>query len=309
MPKFLLIVLVCLAACSVDPAPMERAHVQRVEGINRRYDAQIAANDARWDALKKKIEGRRRFRIPVVEGTASRPTQRVEHSYQEPWAACTQAEDAASCQQDVRASYARALRVHYCLADFEWIRAQMDANADLDIEWLATKSHNAHLEQQIRNEIAELEKHEADFRGTLNGYRRDEVATSQHERDQEVESAERESSEAWAAALRGFGEGLQAASADRSPSSPQLASQQQLQVYAVPGCTSDFSCGLGQRCVKNYAHNEGVCMKAVDRNGLPSLEGPSTDSILPNLRSSKDCTALGCPIGFRCDYGSGACIK
>lgn len=302
MRRFLWIATLLIAGCKVDTAPMEDAHIQRVEGINRQYDAQVAENDARWSALQKKVRQRLKYRIPTVKGTAAQPLEPVADSFKERWAACQQAENVAACLEGLRAEYSRALAARYFLADFAEVRRQLDANPDLDLEWLATKSHNEHLLKQVTEEIAELEKEKTSFRRTLNGYRRDEIQSSRDERDREIESAEQENRARWAAALQGFSEGLQAASRSQSQ-------QNQGQAYSETGCTSDFACGFSQRCVKSFGHTTGVCMKAVNENGLPSLSGPSTDSVLPNLPSSKDCTARGCPAGFRCDYSSGVCIR
>lgn len=75
-------------------------------------------------------------------------------------------------------------------------------------------------------------------------------------------------------------------------------------------CTSDFNCGMGNRCVKAPLKSAGVCMKTVDEYGTPVYELSSTDSIGPNLDLDGECEFdTHCPIGFRCERAARACIK
>jgi hypothetical protein len=67
---------------------------------------------------------------------------------------------------------------------------------------------------------------------------------------------------------------------------------------------------LGGR-VKQLYQSTGVCMRAVNEYGAPSYTAPKLDSVGPNVPKASSCTSAGatCPVGFRCDYGSGRCIR
>jgi hypothetical protein len=70
-------------------------------------------------------------------------------------------------------------------------------------------------------------------------------------------------------------------------------------------CSSDYSCGVGYKCVKAPVQVTGVCMKDVNQN---SAKDPN--SVLPNM-SMEGCFAVGsgCPSGFHCDIKLKACVK
>lgn len=70
------------------------------------------------------------------------------------------------------------------------------------------------------------------------------------------------------------------------------------------GCTSDFSCKTGQRCVKATYTSSGVCMDTVGEHGGRSYKTPRLDSVGPKMPSSTDCKFLThCPlwISVRCE--------
>lgn len=74
------------------------------------------------------------------------------------------------------------------------------------------------------------------------------------------------------------------------------------------GCTSDFSCGIGQSCVKAPYSSTGVCMTAVDSSGMKTYKTPSTDSVF--MPTSGSCRFKSdCPYGFECDTELKACVK
>jgi hypothetical protein len=302
-----------LAGCRVDRAPMDAAHVQRVETIDRDFDREIAENDRRWDDLKKQVLDQRQYLIEVEPGTDSKPKTLVAMQFLDSFNACQGTPDApapeavrVSCEGVVRESFYRALGGRYFKADFDWVFRQRQADPDLDLELLATKSHNEVLQAEIKKSLAEIVEHKADFRRTMQGYRDDRVQLSAQQRDNEVENADRKRRAVWAAALQGFAQGMQNASQTSAATS-----------YAPPtayggsgGCTSDFSCGVGKKCVKQYYNSTGVCMQAVNEYGSPSYELPALDSVGPNMPSKASCSiGTSCPIGFRCDLGSGVCVK
>ncbi len=75
-------------------------------------------------------------------------------------------------------------------------------------------------------------------------------------------------------------------------------------------CSSDYSCPYGSRCIKPNFSTTGTCAKVVDNYGTPTYEGPRVDSVAPKTPSKSDCQFdTDCPVGFRCDFKSGACMK
>lgn len=81
-------------------------------------------------------------------------------------------------------------------------------------------------------------------------------------------------------------------------------------VYSEKECSSDFSCGIGYKCVKAPLKNRGVCMRSVDEYGLRQYSGPNTNSVGPNLNLDGQCQFdTDCPIGFKCDLSYKACVK
>jgi hypothetical protein len=83
-------------------------------------------------------------------------------------------------------------------------------------------------------------------------------------------------------------------------------------LVTMPGCTSDYDCsGYGQRCVRKNGYTAGQCMKIVDQNGLPSLDPPPKSITGTKVPYEQSCTGavLMCPIGFRCDRSTGACVR
>lgn len=80
--------------------------------------------------------------------------------------------------------------------------------------------------------------------------------------------------------------------------------------YQASGCSSDFDCGMGNKCVKEPFNNRGTCMKAVDEFGIQTFDMPSSDSIGVNMDIDGDCRFdTDCPIGFKCDKKHKACVK
>ena len=75
-------------------------------------------------------------------------------------------------------------------------------------------------------------------------------------------------------------------------------------------CSSDFSCGMGRKCVKKPGQSFGICMAEVNRYGTKTYSSPSSSSIGIRSYNSSDCTFnTDCPTGFRCDRKYKACVK
>lgn len=78
--------------------------------------------------------------------------------------------------------------------------------------------------------------------------------------------------------------------------------------YQSSGCSSDFDCGIGNKCVKEQFKSRGTCMKSVDEYGVQSFEMPNSSSI--GVNTDSQCTFdTDCPVGFRCDTKYKACVK
>ena len=109
------------------------------------------------------------------------------------------------------------------------------------------------------------------------------------------------------------GGGSEKTSSSYTPSStftPSSFGRNSQSTYKETGCTSDYSCGIGLKCVKAPLESSGVCMKIVDEYGVKQYNLPDTNSVGPNLDLDGQCTFdTDCPIGFKCDRNYKACIK
>lgn len=71
-------------------------------------------------------------------------------------------------------------------------------------------------------------------------------------------------------------------------------------------CSSDFSCGVGYKCIKDLYKSTGICAKTVNHYGTPTYNMPSTDSVGPKMDDSDMCSfSTECSIGFKCIKKSG----
>lgn len=108
------------------------------------------------------------------------------------------------------------------------------------------------------------------------------------------------------------GGGSAGKTSSHSTYSPPASLDNKLQfIYTDKGdCTSDFNCGIGNKCVKAPLKSRGICMKSVDEFGLKNYNLPSTDSVGVNLNLDGQCSFnTDCPIGFKCDRNYKACVK
>ena len=77
-------------------------------------------------------------------------------------------------------------------------------------------------------------------------------------------------------------------------------------------CSSDFDCGIGHRCLKNFGELSGICAKTVNEYGSPTYDLPEIDSI--GVGQGGNCSfTTDCPLGFDCRKNAGQlygfCIK
>ena len=78
---------------------------------------------------------------------------------------------------------------------------------------------------------------------------------------------------------------------------------------AALGCSSDFSCSMGESCVKAPFKTRGVCMKTVNEYGIKTYNSPSLGSVGPRMNDSGCSFSTDCPIGFKCDRRLKVCLK
>ena len=76
---------------------------------------------------------------------------------------------------------------------------------------------------------------------------------------------------------------------------------------SLESCTSDYSCGIGFRCIKESYKNTGTCLRNVNEYGTQTFDSPNPSSI--GVNTGQGCMTSSCPIGFRCDIATKACIK
>jgi hypothetical protein len=92
------------------------------------------------------------------------------------------------------------------------------------------------------------------------------------------------------------------------------AIQESLAPFVVPApaqvaphrCSSDYECGLGQRCAKPEYQSSGTCMATVTSVGTPVFHAPRPDSV--ETAGPGTCQVdPDCPAAFRCM--SGNCVR
>lgn len=129
-------------------------------------------------------------------------------------------------------------------------------------------------------------------------------------RDQAHEDYERQQEDAATAARLGRGALFVVGTVLQSASYSRRDPPREVDVYVVPGCSSDFDCGSGARCVKKNFSGSGSCMQSVDAAGAPAFDQPRLESVNVKTPSPSDCSAgRVCPAGFQCDWESGACVR
>jgi hypothetical protein len=228
--------------------------------------------------------------------------------------------------------YLPTLRSYYYKADSEWaIREWINSKGAADIESLFAYSHNTAVLGEIQRGKADAQ---ASFDHALAGIeemRSAEILGSAQHRDTEISVAHERYRQRMAAIATALQQASQTMARPVPSGSSTLPSGSNMTpTVAVPsysrttatttgtgsfiappnGCMSDFSCGIGYTCVKNNYSSTGFCAKAVTSYGNQTFDLPRLDSVGPKMPVSTDCKMLSdCPIGFRCDLRSGACLK
>jgi hypothetical protein len=239
-----------------------------------------------------------------------------------------------ACSEKYSALFNDALSERYPLADRAAVDRECAGTPEcqglVPYELLFLKSHNSEL---VRRADALDAPMQAEREQRVQAYLELADATAEHnrklvdafehaqeqraQRSRELaqlryEQEERDRVEA--ANRRAMAQALQAFATSMTTSTPATytpASTPSIDVYQSTGCTSDFGCRYGWKCLKDVGRNEGRCAQAVNATGTPTFTPPSTSSVGPG--KGGDCSfTTDCPIGFRCEKGSGLkgfCVK
>ena len=98
--------------------------------------------------------------------------------------------------------------------------------------------------------------------------------------------------------IEGFSNGVSGSSSGSS----QTTSNSSSGYFKPSGCSSDFSCSYGQKCLKKMGQSVGVCKTTPNRSTF------SPSSVLPG--NGKGCRRSSeCPSGYRCDLTYRACVR
>jgi hypothetical protein len=109
--------------------------------------------------------------------------------------------------------------------------------------------------------------------------------------------AEMEAAERRRAVLRAIGSGLSSAGQSGGYTSGTTS------ISTDASCTSDYSCGVGNVCVKPQFSSTGTCARAVNQFGTPTYTLPRSDSVGPGQGNCSFDT--DCPISFHCEKSGG----
>lgn len=295
-------VLALALMCScVNTAAIHQRHAMRANNINARYAKQRTEVTAQWNEVIRLIEKRREYLIPIAEGGGYQPLDliwestevRVMRSF------CSKEEyrDVADeCRKRLRDMYFDALERRYNRADTQWVAAQLQAHDDADLESLLAYSHNSVMLAEIERELAEVKRKRDEHLALIERGRVAEISMSATERNRELAEADARRRRAAAILAAGIDGYL------NPPGYPRRSTPTKTPAVVEQGCRSDFDCGVGSKCVKNYYESEGVCYRSWD------YSAPDVDSFMPNTPEPTDCNSVGCPAGGICDFKSGACL-
>jgi aryl carrier-like protein len=290
----------------------------RVQAIDADYEAAMDAIDAKYATSYDNITKLRRGLITVDAKNKTVP----EHSVLEDsnlltigrdclrradaikelrslGSSTTAAEiDFKSCLERWNNLHIQLLVTTYWAADLDWIlKALGEQSQGTQIESLFVYSHNIRLKAYIEKRLTALNAARMIARRELDDARAQSVQHARELRDAEIAEKQRRFALAMSAMA-------QAMSNAHQPSRPSVA------VPSTSGCSSDFDCGIGSRCVKANYSLKGYCAKAVNEFGVQTFDMPDMNSVLVKVPQGSDCHFVtDCPIGFRCDVQSGACLR
>lgn len=71
-------------------------------------------------------------------------------------------------------------------------------------------------------------------------------------------------------------------------------------------CSSDYSCGTGEACLKQQYQTTGTCATKVNGYGTQTYSPPSPGSVGPKMDDDNMCSFdTDCSIGFTCKKNGG----
>lgn len=318
--------VVLLANASCFSRAANQHHEQRMAEIDAAYQSDEAAIQRDYESALAQLRQVEAMLIAVEPHAHSRPVVRVTDGeglatlratcddgrrmladWQARGLDSTKIGDILrSCEEQYTNGLIDALTRTYWAADVGWIAEQLKVSAAaLDVESLFVYSHNLRLRAFVESRKAELAAARDSAMERLQLLRAEAVASSIDIRNAEVAERRRQ----FGMALKAAADGMAAASRP-APTQPTYTPGNPVGAARPSGCMSDFDCGVGGTCVKPYYSGSGTCARAVNEYGTPSFDLPRTDSILVNVPDSADCKLLtDCPVGFRCDLNSGACLR
>jgi hypothetical protein len=309
MLGWVMVVAIAASVSCVSHAAEQR-YKQRVDELDALYWAGEAEIEAAFKTESREVKRLRTALVTVRANSHMTPIEpvRANPELQRVANECRGLEEsqdlsAVQCWTRWNRDFVNGLIAVYWAADLDWVVSAMKvAPQNADFEALFVYSHNlrlrAHVDAQLETVLAQridaLEK-------LARAYNAAKASAAQL-RDIEIAEARRE-----------FAAGIAIVAQSMSRSSRQTqqgAYESSTSARSQPGCTSDFSCGIGHTCVKANYSGTGYCAKAVNEYGVQTYELPDMDSVFVKMPKDSDCTSAGgCPAGFRCEIRSGACLR
>jgi len=284
--------------------------VQGASVIERAFNAELAD----IDALKVNL-------IKVEPEANSEPAEPVARrpELSRLAATCDQLRKLAQSTQDVEVASAlhdcvgkhtdlfiSALIAAYWAADLDWIStAFRERPEELDLESLFVYSHNLRVRAYIAQRRRRAHDRRAAALAELAGVRGQAIAAARQAGEVEIAENRR----AFGGAMGAAGQAM-SQTRQQQPQPTGYAQGYTQVTQPQGGCSSDFSCGIGNRCVKDNFSSQGFCAKAVNAYGVQTFDLPSTESVMMKMPDDADCHFdTECPVGFRCHAKSGACLR
>lgn len=224
----------------------------------------------------------------------------------------TESEEAKldKCQTSLSRMQLHALATTYWAADLEWTSSHYSLGDSVkELEQLYLYSHNLRITAYVEAEHRRLRIAYGSAQRNLEGAHARAVARAAEARDEEVA----ESKQRFAMAMSAFAQGYLNARATNNAA--QTIYQPSAGTYTVApsrarACSSDFSCGVGAKCVKANYSGIGHCATAVTAYGGRIYDMLDMSSIFVKIPTDADCHGVSdCPLGFQCDTDSGACVR
>jgi hypothetical protein len=310
---------------------MVARHDQRASEINGRYDQMRAEQIQRSNEILASVDALLQYLVPTDDQNA--PLSRVEdkswmvelrdtckslrekaempESPGEPPVEFRK-KQANECDAFASKLYVKNLTETYYRADRGWVVERWRASGSAaDLESLFAQSHNDSIRASVARGHRDVEALRNSGLAEIETMRQRDLAASAEQMNSEIEQAEERRQQSWqavAVGLQALGNGLSGAGssqATETASSPSAGA-----AATAESCSSDYSCGIGSRCVKPNFSGVGVCMRAVNEYGVQTFGMPDPNSVFPKTPKSTDCNqGAMCPPMFHCDYLSGACVK